>query len=77
VTRASLREHAVKQRERYQGATRAEKHRLLDEVVAVTGIHRKGPSGCSAAHRGPGPGRGPAAARGAYGPEVAAAGELI
>ena len=41
MTRASLREYAAKQRERYQGATRAEKHRLLDEVVAVTGIHRK------------------------------------
>ena len=41
MTRASLREYAAKQRERYHGATRAEKHRLLDEVVAVTGIHRK------------------------------------
>jgi hypothetical protein len=34
-------EYAAKQRERYQGATRAEKRRLLGEVVAVTGIHRK------------------------------------
>jgi hypothetical protein len=41
VTRASLREYAAVQRERYLGAPRAEKHRLLDEVVAVTGIHRK------------------------------------
>jgi hypothetical protein len=41
VTRASLREYTAKQRERYQGATRAEKHRLLDEVVAVAGLHRK------------------------------------
>ena len=41
MTRASLREYAAKQRERYQGATRVEKHRLLDEVVAVTGLHRK------------------------------------
>src|SRR5262245_15413426 len=39
VTRASLREYAVVQRERYRQATRAEKRRLLDEVVAVTGIH--------------------------------------
>ena len=39
--RASLREYAAVQRERYQRATRAEKHQLLDEIVAVTGIHRK------------------------------------
>ena len=41
MTRASLREYAAVQRERYQQATRAEKRQLLDEVVAVTGIHRK------------------------------------
>ena len=41
MTRASLREYAAVQRERYQHAPRAEKHRLLDEIVAVTGIHRK------------------------------------
>ena len=41
VTRASLREYAAVQRERYRQATRAEKRQLLDEVVAVTGIHRK------------------------------------
>jgi hypothetical protein len=41
VTRASLREDAAVQRERYQHAARAEKRRLLDETVAVTGMHRK------------------------------------
>jgi hypothetical protein len=41
VTRASLREYAAGQRERYLQGTRAEKRQLLDEVVAVTGIHRK------------------------------------
>jgi hypothetical protein len=41
VTRASLREYAAVQRERYLQATRREKRQLLDEVVAVTGIHRK------------------------------------
>ncbi len=41
VTRASLRGYAAVQRERYLQATRAEKRQLLDEVVAVTGIHRK------------------------------------
>src|SRR5882672_624629 len=30
-----------RQRERYGAATRAEKGTLLDEVVAVTGLHRK------------------------------------
>jgi hypothetical protein len=37
VTRASLREYAAVQRERYQQASRRDKHRLLDEMVAVTG----------------------------------------
>ena len=41
MTRASLREYAAVQRERYLRAPRAEKRQLLDEVVAVTGIHRK------------------------------------
>src|SRR5207244_13588542 len=39
VTRASLREYATVQRERYQHATHGEKGRLLDEIVAVTGGH--------------------------------------
>src|SRR6266508_3624303 len=41
VTRPSLREYAVVQRARYLSATRTEKGALLDEVVAVTGLHRK------------------------------------
>lgn len=41
MTRASLREYAAVQRERYLTATRVEKGTLLDEVVAVTGLHRK------------------------------------
>ena len=41
MTRASLREYAAVQRERYQGARRRDKQRLLDELVAVTGMHRK------------------------------------
>jgi hypothetical protein len=41
VTRESIREYAAKQGERYRRATRGEKTRLLDEVVAVTGFHRK------------------------------------
>jgi hypothetical protein len=41
VTRASLREYGAVQRERYLAATRREKGALLDEVVAVTHLHRK------------------------------------
>jgi hypothetical protein len=77
VTRASLREYAAVQRERYRQATRAEKRQLLDEVVAVTGIHRKAairllrrPPRSRAT---PGPGGRPRA----YGPEVAAAAEVL
>ena len=72
MTRASLREYAAKQRERYQGATRAEKHRLLDEVVAVTGLHRK--AAIRRLRRPPRPRArpGPGGRPRAYGPEVAA-----
>src|SRR5215475_5988662 len=41
VTRPSLREYAAVQRARYLTASRAEKGRLLNEVVAVTKLHRK------------------------------------
>ena len=77
MTRASLREYAVKQRERYQGATRAEKHRLLDEVVAVTGLHRK--AAIRLLRRAPRPRAtpGPGGRPRAYGPEVAAAAEVL
>jgi hypothetical protein len=77
VTRASLQEYAAKQRERYQGATRAEKHRLLDEVVAVTGIHRK--AAIRLLRRAPRPRArpGPGGRPRAYGPEVAAAAEIL
>ncbi len=42
MTRASLREYAAVQRVRYgQSTTRAERSRLLEEIVAVTHLHRK------------------------------------
>ena len=77
MTRASLREYAAAQRERYRRAARAEKRQLLDEVVAVTGMHRKAairllrrvprpPAGRSRAGRPP-----------CYGPAVAAAAEVL
>jgi hypothetical protein len=77
VTRASLREYAAKQRERYQGASRAEKHRLLDEVVAVTGIHRK--AAIRLLRRAPRPRAmpGPGGRPREYGPAVAAAVETL
>jgi hypothetical protein len=77
VTRASLREYAAKQRERYQGATRAEKHRLLDEIVAVTGIHRK--AAIRLLRRAPRPRAtpGPGGRPREYGPAVASAAEVL
>ena len=45
MTRPSLREYAAVQRERDLAATRAEKGTLLNEVVTVTGLHRKAGSG--------------------------------
>ena len=41
MTRASVREYAARQRERYQQANRTQKRELLDEIVAVTHMHRK------------------------------------
>jgi hypothetical protein len=77
VTRASLREYAAVQRERYQQANRREKHQLLDEIVAVTGIHRKAAIRLlrrqpRAAARPPRTGR-----PRQYGPEIAAAAEVV
>src|SRR5512138_979551 len=77
VTRASLREYAAVQRLRYQQATRAEKHQLLDEIVAVTGLHRKAAirllGRSPRARSRPGPGGRPRT----YGPEVARAAEVL
>jgi len=77
VTRASLREYAAVQRERYLRAPRAEKRELLDEVVAVSGLHRK--AAIRLLHRPlrP-PGHRPRAGRPrVYGPPVAAAAQLL
>ena len=77
MTRASLREYAAVQRERYQQASRSEKHRLLDEMVAVTRMHRKAAirllrraTRTGAARPRPGRPR-------QYGPEVAAAAAIL
>jgi hypothetical protein len=72
-----LREYAAVQRLRYQQATRAEKHQLLDEIVAVTGLHRKAAirllRRLPRARPTPGPGGRPRA----YGAEVAVAAEVL
>ncbi len=77
MTRASLREYAAVQRERYLAATRSDKRRLLDEIVAVTGLHRKAAirllRRVPRARSRPGPGGRPRA----YGPEVAVAAEVL
>jgi hypothetical protein len=77
VTRASLREYAAAQRDRYRQSTRAEKRQLLNEIVAVTRMHRK--AAIRLLRRGPRPptvrsraGRPPC-----YGPEVARAAEVL
>lgn len=77
MTRASLREYAAVQRERYRQAPRAEKRQLLDEIVAVTGIHRK--AAIRLLRRAPRPRAtpGPGGRPREYGPEVAAAAEVL
>jgi len=77
VTRASLREYATVQRERYRRGTRAEKRQLLDEVVAVTGIHRK--AAIRRLRRAPRPRAtpGPGGRPRVYGPAVAAAAAVL
>ncbi len=77
MTRAGLREYAAVQRERYLGARRVDKHRLLNEVVAVTGLHRK--AAIRLLRRPPRPpARRPRSGRPRrYGPAVAAAAQLL
>ncbi len=76
MTRASLREYAAVQRERYRQSGRRDKQRLLDEFVAVTGMHRK--AAIRVLRRAPGAAgaRRPGRPR-RYGPEVAAAAEVL
>jgi hypothetical protein len=71
VTRASLREYAAVQRERYLRAPRAEKHRLLTEAVAVTGLHRKAAIRLLRRPRCPAPSRPRSGRPRRYGPAVA------
>ncbi len=77
MTRASLREYAAVQRERYLRAPRAEKHRLLTEVVAVTGLHRKAAIRLLRRPLRPATSRPRSGRPRRYGPAVAAAARLL
>ena len=76
VNRESIREYVARQRHRYRRASRADKGRILDEVTAVTGYHRKSAlrslSGRRREARGGRVGR-PVE----YGPDVAAAARVV
>src|SRR5262249_28660780 len=77
VTRRSVVEYVAAQRERYAPASRPEKGRLLDEMVAVTGYHRKAVLRLlGGRRRAPPSGRRPGHPR-EYGPAVAAAAQLV
>ena len=77
MTRASLREYAAVQRERYLSARWAEKHRLLTEVVAVTGLHRKAAIRLLRRPLRPATSRPRSGRPRRYGPAVAAAAQLL
>ena len=77
MTRRSVREYLAAQRERYGRATRAERHALLDEIVAVTGYHRKAVIRHLRQSRPPRPGARPVGRPRHYGPAVAAAATVL
>jgi len=76
VNRESIGEYAQRQRERYVKATKKEKGRILDEVVAVTGYHRKAAVRLLRGRKGKEGGK-PPGRPAVYGPEVAAAARLV
>jgi hypothetical protein len=76
VNRESIRQYANCQRERYVKATRKEKGRILDEVIAVTGYHRKAAVRLLCGRRRKGRG-GPPGRPVVYGDEVAVLARLV
>jgi hypothetical protein len=77
VTRASIREYLAKQRMRYHAAPRAVRQRLLDEIVAVTGYHRKAIIRCLRETPRPRVGSAPVGRPRQYGPAVAGAARVL
>jgi hypothetical protein len=76
VTRASAREYLATQRPRYHRLARAGRSALLNEIVAVTGYHRKAVLRCLRELPRPRAGRKPVGRPRRYGPEVARAAEV-
>src|SRR5215813_6703411 len=77
VTRTSVREYLSKQRERYQGLRRRERSRLVTEIVAVTGYHRKAVLRCLRATPRPRAGRRPVGRPRRYGSDVARVAQVL
>lgn len=77
MTRASIREYLATQRVRYRLASRAGRRRLLDEVVAVTGYHRKAVIRCLRDTLRPRVSGAPVGRPRQYGPAVAVAAQVL
>ena len=77
MTRTSVREYLSKQRERYQGLRRRERSRLVTEIVAVTGYHRKAVLRCLRATHRPRAGRCPVGRPRRYGSDVARVAQVL
>jgi hypothetical protein len=72
VTRKSVREYLAAQQARYTLGSRAERTRLLDEITAVTGYHRKAIIRHLTGDQRPAPSRRPVGRPRRYGPAVGA-----
>jgi hypothetical protein len=77
VTRTSVREYLAKQRERYHQLARRERSRLVSEIVAVTGYHRKAVLRCLSALPRRRRGRRPVGRPRRYGADVAQAAQVL
>lgn len=77
MTRKSVREYLAAQQARYPLGSRAERTRLLDEIAAVTGYHRKAIIRHLAGDQRRAPGRRPVGRPRRYGPGVAAVAAVV
>ena len=76
MNQKSVQEYVARQQERYQKAGKGEKGRILDEVEAVTGYHRKSVIRALSGHRRESKG-GRVGRPVEYGPEVAAVARVV